>query len=634
MAYDYQGAIKAGANPDDVLNYMASQTGYKAQEAVKAGANRDDVLKYMANIVPKKAVPVDTSRMERYRIMEQTKEQPKKTLGQKLSGIVSTLQNPVGKAIESVYGGEREYLDVNTGKYVPTSESTLKQRATGLVETFVDPVARFILSGVRAPQDIGALLADKEVSQYEAPLPSGRVGGTIQAGAKQVTEDVMSGKTSPLSGTLGLVGETVEGAGGVLGAKDILKYGIKTGTSLASKVAPKLATEAIPKQSLMQRAKDFLTSKLVGKTSDEILKIPEAQVGKLSVGEQKIWYQNKAQLASSEAEKATIAAKEAGQKSIEQSKQKINEFQQQLGNVSREKAIELKKPSQELIKNSSNQYIELSGEAAEASPALTKKVNMDELVNAIDNRFDDVPETKEFLKKFLGIDDKAKSELLSSQTITNQTILDKARELMASVSRTSKAGGRAYSRAEYEAVKQYQFLMEQLNKNGVDMTAANKFWREWVPVRDRIFKEIKPFDETNVGKIPFSTTLQRAEQTTTTGQKAVVKLEAQKFITELETRLNLPKGSISAEVKAAISNIEKAKLSKEVEKKAIDEITKQIKQDKIDSLNRMSLKQYDTERKAKIDKIIKRVLVGLGVIGAAKATGLDRTVLNVAGAVR
>ncbi len=52
MAYDYQGAIKAGANPNDVINYLAKQNNYDAQGALKAGANPQDVLKYLANKEP------------------------------------------------------------------------------------------------------------------------------------------------------------------------------------------------------------------------------------------------------------------------------------------------------------------------------------------------------------------------------------------------------------------------------------------------------------------------------------------------------------------------------------------------------------------------------------------------------
>jgi hypothetical protein len=55
--YDYQGAIKAGADPNDVVKYLADQTGYNADGAIKAGANQNDVLAYMAKLPLKTAQP-------------------------------------------------------------------------------------------------------------------------------------------------------------------------------------------------------------------------------------------------------------------------------------------------------------------------------------------------------------------------------------------------------------------------------------------------------------------------------------------------------------------------------------------------------------------------------------------------
>lgn len=52
MTYNYQGAIQAGANPTDVMNYMASQTGYRASDAVAAGAKPQDVMAYMSGLGP------------------------------------------------------------------------------------------------------------------------------------------------------------------------------------------------------------------------------------------------------------------------------------------------------------------------------------------------------------------------------------------------------------------------------------------------------------------------------------------------------------------------------------------------------------------------------------------------------
>src|ERR1700749_1008947 len=60
MAYDYQGAISAGANPSDVINYLSKQTGYNSQGALQAGANPQDVLKYMSNLPIKNVQNITT----------------------------------------------------------------------------------------------------------------------------------------------------------------------------------------------------------------------------------------------------------------------------------------------------------------------------------------------------------------------------------------------------------------------------------------------------------------------------------------------------------------------------------------------------------------------------------------------
>src|SRR5947209_5398239 len=49
MVYDYQGAIDAGANPSDVLDYLGKQNNYDTQGAITAGAKPEDVMAYLAN---------------------------------------------------------------------------------------------------------------------------------------------------------------------------------------------------------------------------------------------------------------------------------------------------------------------------------------------------------------------------------------------------------------------------------------------------------------------------------------------------------------------------------------------------------------------------------------------------------
>jgi len=71
---------------------------------------------------------------------------------------------------------------------------------------------------------------------------------------------------------------------------------------------------------------------------------------------------------------------------------------------------------------------------------------------------------------------------------------DKAKEIMQTISKSSRQGKKTFTKEEYEAMEKYSFLMDYLEKNGVDLKAANDFWRSWAKTRDRIVTQIKPWD--------------------------------------------------------------------------------------------------------------------------------------------
>lgn len=383
--------------------------------------------------------------------------------------------------------------------------------------------------------------------------------------------------------------------------------------------------------------KNFITDKVGGKTAEQILATSEKDVPKLGADEQKLWYKNKAQIATDEATKATASAKQASEQSLADTKKQIEGFQQELGKTNRDTAISLKKPSQQLMKNASSQYVELTGEAADGSPALKKTMAQEDLSNAIDSKFEYSPEIGESLKSDLGIEKPATPtpgvETPVPKPLTNQQILDKAREIMQTVSKTTRSGGKVYSPEEYQAMQKYSFLMEQLGGNGVDMSKANQFWKEWVPMRDRIVREIKPFDETNTGKMPITTTLQNSEATATTAKQAATQLDAKSFISNLEKRMKLPEGTIGKDTRDALQKVDQAKLRKINIENVTQKVLDSIKTDKVEALKSMSLNQYNTLRAQRINGIIKKTLIGFGIIGAAKATGLDKTILNAASSI-
>lgn len=182
------------------MNDQATQLDGILSQLQAKGASADEMSTVAKGFLSKSPAPaapqpkVDTSQMPRSRLTGE--------------------QTPSGPV--------REYLDENTGKYVPGSQSSFGQRAKAVAEDFIDPAVTFLGSAARVPQDVVSLLQGRGPSQYDIPLPSGKTSKTIQAQAGDVTSDVFEGKTTPMEGTLNLAGQTVSGAGAVLGAADLI----------------------------------------------------------------------------------------------------------------------------------------------------------------------------------------------------------------------------------------------------------------------------------------------------------------------------------------------------------------------------------------------------------------------------
>ncbi len=487
---------------------------------------------------------------------------------------------------------------------------------------------------------LGGYLASDNKEQYDVSAPTPiQVAGDVAQGALTVgAAPAIKGASSVAGriGIAGLEGAAFGGTGAIAEGKPIAEVGKEAAIGGALGAATGGLLEGAG--ALYKGA-----SKLInGKTAQEILNTAEKDVSKLSTKEQQFWYSQQSKAATETANKASLAAKQAGEKATQEVKQEINNINQKIGETSREQAITLKKPAQQVMKDASEHYVELTGEAVENSKALGKKLTHEDLASAIESKFEYDPQIANSLKNDLALTspkprfDETGAEIIEANApklpeITNQEILDKAREIMQSVSKTARQGNKVYSPAEYEAMQKYSFLMETLGKNGVDMSAANKFWKEYAPVRDRIVRELKPFEETNIGKIPFTSTLNNAESVAKTSKQVATQLDAKNFIAELESRMGIPKGSIGADIRKEIEGLEKAKLSKDTIAKITKEAAAQIKADKAEALKTMSLKKYNDSVKAHNREIIRKVI--MWAIGLTAASKIAPAAVHVVGAV-
>jgi len=442
------------------------------------------------------------------------------------------------------------------------------------------------------------------------------VAGLAGFGAKTGGEAVVDSFGKRLAkgaATQGAFGAGFGTAGAMQNNDSLEDVGKSAATGLGLGVVTGLATEGA--------VTGLKTAFGAGRSAEELAQIAEKDVHKLPAREQKEWYRQQSVVAKQRVDDLSFKTKASAEQSLAETKDQIQNINQQIGQSTREEAVNLKPKAQQVMKDASQEYLSLTGEAADGSPALSKTMTHEDLASKIDEAFKDTEHSdnsaiRDSLKQELGISTKSSAPLPEGETpaqkeFTNKEILDKARAIMQDVSKSARSGGRVYTPEEYEAIKKYAFLMDTLGENGVDMTAANKFWREYAPIRDRMVREIKPFDEGDTGKMSFTTTINNASSVAKTSKQAASKLDAQNFIKQLETRMKLPEGTIGKETRDLVEGLEKAKLSKENIKKATDEALAQIKADKVKALETMKLSQYNAEAAARRRKIIKIVLGGI-----------------------
>lgn len=377
---------------------------------------------------------------------------------------------------------------------------------------------------------------------------------------------------------------------------------------------------------------------LASKTGDELAamardpNVSTKDVAKLSPSEQEQYYKEKTAAVKEEATNQRTSRQQSTDAALAQNKQEIQDFTVKAGESARGETTDLKQPLQKLLKDSSNTYQQLVEEGVSSGKGMEDTQTKEDFSSDIDSEFEhDKTGLGDEIKSDLGLnkpeaapenDEETGLPTITAEstpepTITNQQKYDYAKGLMQDISKGARSGNQVYSAAEYRNMQKYSFIMKNLGENGVDLTEANKFWREWSPVRNRAVAEIKPFDSQNVGKMPFESTLKNAGATPKTVPQVKAQGDAQNFISQLETRLNLPKGSIGSETRDALQKMDQAKLNKldieQIGKDAQDAIAR----DKAKAVNSIGRDKYDANKVARSKAIVKKYLLGaLGALGA------------------
>ena len=158
-------------------------------------------------------------------------------------------------------------------------------------------------------------------------------------------------------------------------------------------------------------------------------------------------------------------------------------------------------------------------------------------------------------------------------------------------------------------------LYKVLQENGVDMTEANKFWKQWAPLRKDIVSNIRPFDlEGNEAKAPLASKLTTASAEAKTPAQAIAKEKAQQLISNIESAMEKSqgleegslKGTIGAETKSQMEKLTSAQQEKIDMKKVLDETNKEVKSKLAETKSELGNQKFNAMKKADRRALIKK----------------------------
>ena len=230
MAFDIEGAKKAGASDEQIAEFLANKYGFNLEGAKKAGAKSSDVVKHLMGKeggAPKNQSDAETQRLINTEAPQQASEQP--SIVERIMGFGSPTARLIKGAVVDPLLGLNQMV-ANTGLF----GETVKQGATQVVRDYEGATqegrARVGSEGFDPIQFLGAVVSPVNkigIAGQGANLATrsamGAGGGAVQgllatsqaAPEDQASERLVNGAIGAALG--GAIPAGIEGAKAVLG---------------------------------------------------------------------------------------------------------------------------------------------------------------------------------------------------------------------------------------------------------------------------------------------------------------------------------------------------------------------------------------------------------------------------------
>lgn len=508
------------------------------------------------------------------------------------------LNNSITRGIQSFFPGKQvgESIGTLTGYALTAIKEKLGMVPKGTTEqydlsaptplqTVADVGQGALMVGGGELAGGGKLAATTSGRIAQAAIGGGLYGGlgAVSGGSTDVGE---IGKEAAIGGVLGAAtGGIIEGAGAAF-------KGIKN--SLSIKTAEEI--EALAR-------KPGITQK---------------EINKLSTSEQKEFYNAKRKIIDEE----ELGAKASRDAFVEQESARINKENADLKTkLDTEKDItaqNIKEPARQALKDNSELYMQKVEESFSDGKNFDTKISSAKLEQAIEDVIPDKVQ-QDLAKKQFGLEELTTTNPQTGNITYKDTTLGdiwkKSKELRSSLSKSAVNGGRTYSQDEFNTVRNTKILTDVLEKQGMDLSAANEFWSKWAKLRNRIVTEVKPFDVEAYQKTPIANTLERASNPLVKGHT-----DALRFVSNLEKEFGLQEGTLTSDVKDIINKIDENKLTKANISKIKTKLTAELKANKLRSIDKLDKEQFNTGEIKKRQALIRKVIIGVvGLAGASEA---------------
>jgi hypothetical protein len=357
-----------------------------------------------------------------------------------------------------------------------------------------------------------------------------------------------------------------------------------------------------------------------GKPEAKILATPESDVKKLSPSERKVWFDNQKTVIETNATKTSQEIKANLNKQVEQTSKTGDALEKELATASRDKVIELRPKIVKAMGEQSKVYRSLIDEEMAGKESIP--VNTNDLKSAIDSQYGDNPSIANSIKERLGLNETPsnplkKGELPSIQTQEPQTTLgeiyNKIKSLKQDISSGAVKGSKTFTSDDVMTDKAINTLTSFMKKSGVDFSEANKFWSKYAPIRDQLVNEAKPFIQTGTQTKTFASTLSRVARGTDVNNE--------NFIKEVENLLGKPVNKENEAIVKKITTNQKQQIADKVsaqEKSIANEMAK----DK--SLSKLSSKEFEIERQAKLRSYVKKTIITVLGLEVANKLGITK----------